>query len=256
MTAWEPNRYLQFSAERTRPAIDLASRIAIDDPETVIDLGCGPGNSTQVLRQRWPGARICGLDHSREMIAAARQSYPAQEWILSDIKGWSADVLYTVVFSNAVLQWLPDHAALIGHLFAQVAAGGALAFQVPSGAHSPLRAAIHEISQDAAWNSRMEKARQALTWPDPYLYYDVLAPRAKSVDAWETEYYHVLASPSAIVEWASGTGLRPFLSALDSKKEKQRFTALLTARLAEAYPIRSDGRVLFPFKRTFVIAYA
>ncbi|MBU1692689.1 MAG: methyltransferase domain-containing protein [Verrucomicrobia bacterium] len=256
MTSWDPNTYLRFGDERTRPAADLAFRVALEAPRTVIDLGCGPGNSTQVLRQRWPGARVCGLDNSPEMIAAARQSYPGQEWMQADIEGWSADVPYDVVFSNAALQWVRDHVALTRHLFAQVNPGGALAFQIPSGTYSPVRTFIHEIAQDKAWVSRMDGPSAAVTMEEPQVYYDALAPQAKSVDIWETEYCHVMESPSAIVEWISSTGLRPFLDALDSPEEKQRFVTRLAERVTEAYTTRSDGRVLFPFKRTFVIAYA
>ena len=256
MTSWNPTKYLRFRDERSRPAVDLASRIALEAPRTVIDLGCGPGNSTQVLRQRWPGARVRGLDSSSEMITAARRAYPDQEWILAGIKDWSADVPYDVVFSNAALQWLPDHIVLTRHLFAQVALGGALAFQIPSPTYSLVRAFIHDIAQDEVWVSRMDKARAAVTMEEPHVYYDALAPRATSVDIWETEYYHVMESPSAIVEWISSTGLRPFLDALDSDEDRERFLALLAERVTEAYEARGDGRVLFPFRRTFVIAYA
>ena len=256
MTSWDPSNYLRFGEKRTRPAVDLASRIALDAPTTVIDLGCGPGNSTQVLRQRWPGARVCGLDSSPEMIASAKQSHPDQEWILAGIEDWSAGTPYDVVFSNAALQWVCDHVSLTRRLFSQVAPGGVLAFQIPSSAYSPVRSLIHEIAQDEAWGSRMDEARAALTMEEPHFYYDALAPQADSVDIWETEYYHVMESPFAIVEWMSSTGLRPFLNALDSDEEKQHFVALLTEHATEAYPMRSDGRVLFPFRRTFVIAYA
>jgi trans-aconitate 2-methyltransferase len=190
------------------------------------------------------------------MISAARQSYPDQEWMLADIKGWSADVPCDVVFSNAALQWVRDHVALTRHLFAQVNPGGALAFQIPSRIYSMVRTFIDEISRDSAWDSRMDGPRAAVTMEEPAVYYDALAPRAKALDIWETEYYHVMESPSAIVEWISSTGLRPFLDALDSHQKKQRFVTLLAERVTEAYATRSDGRVLFPFKRVFVIAYA
>jgi trans-aconitate 2-methyltransferase len=190
------------------------------------------------------------------MIAAARQSHPDQEWVLAGIENWSPDNSYNVVFSSAALQWVRDHVSLTRRLFSQVAPGGGLAFQIPSGAYSLVRSFIHAISRDEAWDSRMAEARTALTMEEPHVYYDALAPQADSVDIWETEYYHVMESPSAIVEWMSGTGLRPFLNALRSEEEKRRFAALLTDRVAEAYPTRSDGRVLFPFRRIFVIAYA
>lgn len=256
MHPWDPNKYLQFGGERTRPAMDLAARIAVADPKTVIDLGCGPGNSTQVLRQRWPAARVAGLDSSSEMIAAARRSFPDQEWLGGRMEDWSAADPYDVVFSNAALQWVKDHVELTKRLFEQVAPGGALAFQIPSGMFSPVRTFIFEISTDQAWTGCMEEARSALTMEEPHVYYDALAPRATSVDIWETEYHHVLDSPAAIVEWISSTGLRPFLNALKSDEDQQRFVAMLTQRVMASYSARSDGRVLFPFRRLFVIAYA
>lgn len=256
MASWDPNKYLRFGDERTRPSFDLASRIAIPKPKNVIDLGCGPGNSTQVLRQRWPMARVIGLDNSPEMIASARRSYPDQEWVLGAIEDWSFGEPLDVVFSNAALQWLPDHVSLTRHLFNQVAEGGALAFQIPSGAYSPVRSFIHEIANDKAWANRMGEACTALTMEEPHIYYDALATQARSLDIWETEYHHVMESSTSIVEWISSTGLRPFLNALDSDEDRRRFVAMLTECVKESYTTRSDGRVLFPFRRTFVIAYA
>ncbi len=255
MTPWDPEAYLRFEDYRTRPAVDLVARIAIDAPESIVDLGCGPGNSTQILRRRWPHARIEGLDSSPEMIASARRSHPDQSWVLGEIGTWSAVAPCDVVFSNAALQWVRGHAALVPRLLAQVAPGGALAFQIPSGAYSPVRAFIQEIAGEPAWARRMEGARRALTMEPPHVYYDALAPVARSVDVWETEYNHPMDSPSAIVEWISATGLRPFLDALDDD-ERRRFVAQLTDRVAGAYPARADGRVLFPFRRTFVVARA
>ena len=256
MTAWEPDKYMRFGDERTRPSLDLVSRIRVDAPDSIVDLGCGPGNSTQMLRQRWPEARVCGVDSSPAMIAAAREAHPGQEWVLGDIEGYSADPACDVVFSNAALQWVPNHANLVRRLFGEVAQGGALAFQIPSGAYSPVRSFIHEIADDPAWSSRMNDPRGALTMEEPEFYYDVLAPLALSVDIWETEYHHVMESADAIVEWISSTGLRPFLDALDTDAERARFVAMLGERVANGYAQRGDGRVLFPFRRTFVIAYA
>lgn len=150
MNSWDPNRYLRFGDERTRRSVDLASRIAVDGPKTVIDLGCGPGNSTQVLRERWPSAHVYGLDSSLEMIASAERSYPDPEWVLGRIEDWSVHEPHDVVFSNAALHWAKAHVALTRYLFGQVAPGGALAFQLPSGAFSPVRSFIHEIASDEA----------------------------------------------------------------------------------------------------------
>lgn len=253
---WDPGSYLKFEDYRTRPSVDLVSHIRVDDPRSVIDLGCGPGNSTQVLRLRWPAARVIGLDSSADMIAAAREAYPDQEWVLGDIGRWSSEALFDVVFSNAALQWVGDHTSLWPRLFRQVAPGGALAIQLPAAMYASIRGIIHEVADDPAWSSRMEPARQALTIEQPHAYYDMLSPLATSVDMWETEYHHVLESPAAIVEWIASTGLRPFLDVLDSDSERGRFKAMLLERVMAAYPVRADGNVLFPFRRIFAVAYA
>jgi trans-aconitate 2-methyltransferase len=255
MAAWDADHYLQFGDERTRPSVDLVSRIDVHVPETVIDLGCGPGNSTQVVRHRWPHARVLGLDSSPEMIAAARESYPEQAWILESAENWSPEAPYDVVFSNAALQWLPSHETLVRNLFDQVAPGGALAFQIPCRTYSLLTGLIDEIADDATWSARMEGPRSALTMEAASFYYDSLADRAQALDIWETEYHHVMASPGSIVDWISSTGLRPYLAVLATDAERRRFREMLTERVTRSYPRRRDGNVLFPFRRLFVVAY-
>jgi len=256
MGSWNPDDYLKFGDERTRPSLDLVSRIAVERPEVVIDLGCGPGNSTQVIRHRWPEARVIGLDRSEQMIEAARAKYPEHEWTVSAIEEWSPAQPVDVVFSNAALQWLPDHGPLVARLFGYVSRGGALAFQIPSADFALVRTLIHEIASAREWAPRMSGPLRALTMEPVGFYYDRLAPSARKVDLWETEYIHVMESATAIVQWMSSTGLRPFLDVLESQQESERFVAELTERVVESYPVRPDGRVLFPFKRTFVIAYA
>jgi trans-aconitate 2-methyltransferase len=246
---------MRFDDERTRPSIDLASRIAVESPRSAIDLGCGPGNSTRVLRQRWPFARVSGLDSSAQMIGAAREEHPEGDWIHSTIEDWHPAAAFDVVFSNAALQWLPNHGPLVERLFGHVSPGGALAFQVPSAEYALVRVLIHEIALDGAWADRMAGPLGALTMESPDFYYDHLAPAARALDIWETEYFHVMASPSAIVEWIASTGLRPFLDVLQTESESERFVTRLRERVSGSYSTRADGRVLFPFKRTFVIAY-
>src|SRR5450432_2184634 len=230
MPTWNATQYLKFGDERTRPSRDLAARIDVVQPARVIDLGCGPGNSTDVLVQRWPGAEITGLDNSARMIEAARAAHQSAHkaahqaahptrssplrWVAADIAEWAApeggetsDGVFGVVFSNAALQWLPDHASLLPRLMRRVAPGGALAFQMPapdSPAHRIMRALAAAIGLRVAdWHCH-----------EPAFYYDVLTPCAARVDLWETEYVHVMADAEAIVEWYRGTGLRPFLDAL------------------------------------------
>lgn len=255
MTKWDAACYLRYADERTRPAADLAARIKLTAPRRIVDLGCGPGNSTQVLRTRWPAAEVIGVDKSQEMIQAAKATYPDQEWLLSDVSQWMPSRPVDLVFSNAALQWLPDHDSLLRRLFSTVASGGALAFQIPSANFALVRKLIHEISHEPQWAERMKAPRAELTMETPAFYYDVLEGEASSLDIWETEYYHVLASKPAIVEWISSTGLRPFLAVLTTDDEKSAFLSELQIRVDAAYESRAGGKVLFPFRRTFVIAY-
>lgn len=251
--AWDAERYLRFASERTRPSHELLARVDVDAPTRVVDLGCGPGNSTAVLRARWPDADVLGVDHSEEMIAAARARHPDGRWQLADLATFSSERPFDVVFSNAALHWLPDHAALVARLFELVAPGGALAFQVPRGHDAPVRRHARELADDARWHERLEPALTAVTMDDPAVYYDALAPVARRVDVWTTEYGHVVDDAEAIIEWATSTALRPYLAPLDDA-ERRAFLDRLVARVGESYPPRADGRVLFPFARLFVVA--
>jgi trans-aconitate 2-methyltransferase len=253
--SWDADLYMRFGDQRTRPARDLADRVDLDSPARAIDLGCGPGNSTQVLRERFPSAQVVGLDSSEKMIAKARESHPEGEWILGDIVEWRAEAPFDLIFSNAAFQWIPDHAALLRRLFEQVAAGGALAFQIPRHVDSPLRNAILEVSRDPAWNDRMAEARDALTMESPEYYYDALAASVDSLDIWQTEYDHVMDDAQSIVDWISSTGLRPFMQALDDEAEEKRLVAMVAERVRQEYPRRQDGKVIFPFNRLFLVAY-
>jgi trans-aconitate 2-methyltransferase len=254
MPTWDSQLYLTFANERTQPSIDLVARIPLDSPQTIIDLGCGPGNSTAILRQRWQDARIVGLDNSPEMIATASAKYPQDRWQLADIASWKADTPCDIVFSNATLHWLPNHAELLPHLLTQVADGGVLAVQMPSQNDSPLRNAVQEIAADPVWRDRFDNAQNALTKHPPEFYYDVLRPLCTRLEIWETEYYHIMDNPQAIVNWFRGTGLRPYLEALENEEQRQSFEARLLVAYTQAYPRRNDGKILFPFRRLFFVA--
>ncbi len=255
MPSWNADLYLQFATERTQPSIDLTARIRIEDPRRIIDLGCGPGNSTAVLRGRWPHAEIVGLDHSADMIAKARADVPSGTWEVGEIPTWTPAQKFDLVFTNAALQWVPDHATLIPHLFAQVATGGALAVQIPAHLESPVHRGILAIAEDGEWSAQMESARWLRNVGTPEFYYDLLGRDAARLDLWVTTYQHVLAGPEAIVEWIRGTGLRPFLEALTNEDQRRRFTARLLERVTAGYPRRPDGKVIFPFRRLFFVAY-
>lgn len=254
MPKWDAKSYLRFAAERTQPAVDLAARIEGIEPRRIIDLGCGPGNSTAVLRRRWPDAEITGLDNAPEMIAAARESNPEGIWVLADASTWSADHPYDIVFSNAALQWLPDHGRLFPHLMAQVAPGGALAVQMPAHLGTRLLEVILQVADNPRWSHLLGEARNVMTREPPQFYYDTLQPLASRLAIWITEYYHVMDGPHAILEWLRATGLRPFLSALESDEQREAFEYELVEGFSGSYPSQRDGRVLFPFRRLFIVA--
>lgn len=253
--SWDAQLYLRFANERTQAASDLAARVQLASPRGIVDLGCGPGNSTAVLRARWPQARISGVDHSAEMLAEARRTYPAGAWFQTDIAGWTADQPYDLVYSNAALQWVQGHAQLIPHLLAQVADGGALAVQMPAHSGSPLHLRMRQIALDARWRERMGGAINAIVEEPPAYYYGLLAPRCARVEMWETEYIHVLDSAAGILDFARGTALRPYLEALGNAEDQERYLGLLADAIVHDYPQQADGKVLFPFRRLFFIAY-
>lgn len=261
MAPWDSVQYLKFATERTQPSSDLAARIALDAPARVIDLGCGPGNSTAVLARRWPRATLTGLDNSPTMLAAARREFPQWTWLESGISEWARRVAaepsapFDLVFSNAAFQWVPDHAALLPRLFAAVAPGGALAFQVPHSLAAPHQRCIRELAASAAWRPRF--TRPPVTWlvEPPGFYYDALVALAARVELWLTDYVHVLAGPEAIVEWHRGTGLRPFLDALPDDSARAGFLRDYLAAITPHYPRQADGKLLMLFRRFFLVAY-
>jgi len=255
---WNADQYLRFGDERTQPCRDLVARIALASPRRIIDLGCGPGNSTEVLAKQWPDAQLTGLDSSPDMIDAARRTYPNRTWIVGEIAAWAAagDEAFDIVFSNAAMHWVNDHAGIYPQLLNRVAGGGALAVQVPCNYDGAAHRLMRELELSDGWRGAFP-AGGVREWHvhGPGFYYDVLAPHAARIDLWETEYIHVMAGPEAIVDWYKGTGLRPFLDALTSETDRTKFTAEYLERIRAAFPRRPNGRVLFPFRRLFVVAY-
>ena len=249
---WDPDVYMKFANERTRPAVELLARVPVLHPKRVIDLGCGPGNSTAILCQRWPDADIEGLESSPEMIAKAKGSGVRANFVEGDVETWSPRGRYDVVFSNATLHWIAHHEALVPRLFGFVEDGGALAFQVPQNFHEPSHVLMREVANSGPWAEKLKGARQ-IHVREPDFYYAVLAPHAKSLDIWETEYLQALDGEDPVLAWVSGTGLRPFVQPLEPT-EREYFIAEYRHLLREAYPRREDGKTLFPFRRLFVVA--
>jgi len=255
MPHWNPDLYLKFAGERTQPAIDLVTKITLSDPRRIIDIGCGPGNSTALLYQRWPDAEIAGLDSSPDMIAAARNQYPDRRWIEADISKWEPSEGFDLIFSNAALQWVPDHEKIFPRLIDRLAEKGALAVQMPTHFQSRVHKLMHEIALDPEWRHLTGQAMEAIKVDRPPFYYDLLQPNVARIDMWETEYIHVLQNHQSIIDWIRGTGLRPFLETLSSDEQRARFEKLLLDGVSEAYSKQRDGRVLFPFRRLFIVAY-
>jgi trans-aconitate 2-methyltransferase len=252
MHDWDAGQYLRFAGERTRPAVDLVARIELEAPRRVVDLGCGPGNRTAILRARWPDAEITGIDTSVDMLAQARRDHAGIAFEKGDIAGWQPALPYDVVFSNAAVQWVGGHERLIPLLLAGVAPGGCLAVQMPRNHDFQTHALMRQVAAEGPWRDRLAGARDPSPVKTPEFYYDLLATRAR-VAIWETNYIQIMPNIAAIIDWLRGTGLGPFLARLDTDEQK-RFLDRYAALLAEAYPERSDGRIMLPYPRLFFIA--
>ena len=250
--AWDPTIYMSFGDERTRPAVELLARVRCDNPARVVDLGCGPGNSTAVLAARWPHAHLEGVDSSAAMLEEARRCNVRADWIEADIASWAASSKYDVIFSNATLQWLDSHEALIPRLLGFLEKGGTFAFQVPHNMDAPSHQLMREAAAAGSWAKKLAGVREVAV-RSAVDYFAILAACGAESDIWETEYLHVLHGEDAVYKWVSGTGLRPFTQAL-SGDEREAFISEYKKRLASAYPRRSDGTTLFPFKRLFAVA--
>jgi trans-aconitate 2-methyltransferase len=255
MPTWNPNQYLKFKNERTQPSLDLISRINLEKPETILDLGCGPGNSTAALRRRWPDAKVAGLDNSPEMIAAALKDFPGGEWILADVATFQPAAQSDLIFANATLQWLHQHETLVPRLFSFVKSGGALAVQVPANGDSPLAKAVFAVAARPAWRELAAGCEQLLNYRSPEYYFDILQTRGSHFEIRQTTYYHVLASQQGLIEWYRGTGMKPFPDRLPDDTARQQFEDEVLEKISSSYPVQADGRVLFPFKQSFFTVY-
>jgi len=260
---WSARQYARFEDERTRPVRDLLAALPDLDARTAIDIGCGPGNSTELLAARFPGAAVRGIDSSSDMIAAARTRLPGLRFDLGDVARWVNDetanaadgpASFDVILANAVLQWVPDHARLFPALKAKLAPGGCLAVQMPDNLDEPAHRLMRDIAADGPWAGKLAAAaaaRPKIGAADRY--YELLRSADCTVDVWRTTYYHPLAGAGAVVEWFKGSGLRPFIDPLDDH-ERAEFLARYRAAVAHAYPATTDGSVLLPFPRLCIVA--
>jgi trans-aconitate 2-methyltransferase len=252
---WSPQQYFVFEGERTRPVRDLLNAIPTTNVRAVLDLGCGPGNSTEVLATRFPNATITGLDSSPEMVEAARKRLPGIEFELAELENWDNPGPFDVILANAVFQWVPNHTGLFPRLVAKLAPNGSLAVQMPDNLDEPAHQLIRETAASGPWADKLADATKARTLVEsPGWYYNLLQAHSQRVELWRTTYYHALSGGvDAVVEWFKGSGLRPFLTRL-SELEQAAFLDRYRAALATVYTPLPNGIVLLPFPRLFIVA--
>ncbi|HEX7428011.1 MAG TPA: trans-aconitate 2-methyltransferase [Mycobacterium sp.] len=250
---WNPDVYLTFADQRGRPFFDLLSRVGAEKPRRVVDLGCGPGNLTATLAERWPDAAIEAWDSSEEMVESARAR--GVDARVGDVRTWEPKPDTDVVVSNATLQWVPEHAELLVRWAGALSPGAWIAVQMPGNFNAPSHEAVREVSRREPFANRLRDMpfREGKVVSPPAEYADMLSDAGCRVDAWETTYVHELSGEHPVLEWITGTALRPVIDRL-SEESWQQFRQQLIPLLDDAYPVRSDGRTFFPFRRVFVVA--
>lgn len=249
--SWNSEQYLKFKAERTQPAIDLANRITVRSPTDIVDIGCGPGNSTEILKKRYPNAAVVGADNSENMLEAARQKYPNIEFILCDASNDLNGIgrKFDIVFSNACIQWVPDHHKLLREMMSLLKEGGELAVQIPMNYDEPIHKIIGETASSEKWRDKFNDPRHFYTLT-PEKYYDILSEISSDFSMWQTAYFHRMKSHSNIMEWYKSTGLRPYLETL-SPADKEEFEKDIFTEVEKAYPKQANGEIIFRFPRLF-----
>lgn len=254
MPNWDPKQYQRFADERLRPGLDLMARIPPFAAKTAIDLGCGTGELTARLAALFPNAAVSGLDSSPAMLEKAR-ALDNMTWIEGDIARFSTDqdASHDVVYTNAALQWLPDHAALFPKLLQAVRPGGVFACQMPNNYMEPNHRLMRAVAASGPWAEKLKSARGITPVARPDQYFDWLSPYAERIDLWETRYWHVLEGDNPVVEWMKGTGLRPYVERLEGA-EREDFLAAYAEAMRDAFPRRADGTTLLPFPRLFMVA--
>ena len=250
---WDTALYLKFEDERTQPARDLLARVR-SNARRIVDLGCGPGTSTQLLAARYPDAQIIGVDNSEQMLGAARARLPGVTFEKHDIGGWRPSAKPDLIFANAALQWLPNHHELVPRLMSFLAEDGCLAIQMPDNRQEPSHALMRMVAADGPWADRLVPVAKTRGLIGIYSdYYDWLKPLSARVEIWQTTYVHPLPGVGAVVDWFRGSGLRPFLNPLD-ECEREQFIERYMKELADAYPAEPGGGLLFLYPRLFVVA--
>lgn len=252
--AWSPHLYLKFEDERTRPARDLLAQVPLERVTNAVDLGCGPGNSTELIVARYGSEGVSGMDSDTHMLEAARKRLPAIPFAEGNLATWQPREPADLLFANAVFQWLPNHPELFGRLIDGLKPGGVLAVQMPDNLAEPSHLLMEETAHSGPWRDTFSKgsARRG-SLPSPATYYERLARKCSRVDIWHIIYNHPLENAAAIIEWFKASGLRPYLDKV-AQQHREAFTADYLARIAKAYPPMADGRVLLRFPRLFIVA--
>src|SRR5689334_3892391 len=242
---WSAAQYLKFEDERTRPSRDLLAQVPLDAPRRVVDLGCGPSNSTELLIERFPGAEAIGVDSSPDMLRQARARLPRCKFVEADLSTWMPDRDTDLLFSNAVFHWVPDHPNVLKRLLQALGTGGVLAVQMPDNANQPIFAALERVIASGPWAAAIAqtKGRQRKHLLRPEEYYDLFRPLSRHIDIWHTHYNHLMDDHAGVVEWFKGSGLRPLLAPLDADM-RQAFLSRYTDEIRGAYPRRCDGKVM------------
>lgn len=250
---WDPSQYLKFADHRLRPAVDLLNRVDLESPSVVYDLGAGAGNVTELLANRWPEARIIGVDDSEEMLRKAAERATNIEWEIGDIGTWQPNEPAELIFTNAALHWITGHTRLFTRLMSSIDTGGILAVQMPRNFGALSHTSITEAAMAGPWRSTLEPLLRPAPVEPPPFYIDILSNMTSSLDVWETEYSQILTGENPIKEWTKGTWLMPLLSALE-EPERTDFENAYAELVAKAYPKQPDGTTVFPFKRMFIVA--
>ena len=251
---WSADQYVKFEDERTRPARDLLAQVPRRDFGKIVDIGCGPGNSTELLVERFHNAEIIGFDSSPDMLRQARERLPDRRFVEADVSTWQPEAGTDLLFANAVFQWVPDRERILRRLTEALPQGGVLAVQMPDNLNEPSHRLMAEVAAAGPWANKLRRASEARApLPTPQGYYELLKPVARRLDIWHTIYNHPLDGATAIVEWVKGTGLKPYIDPLEGS-ERDDYLAAYTARIAEAYPVSPDGKALLRFPRIFILA--
>jgi trans-aconitate 2-methyltransferase len=251
---WSAKQYLKFEDERTRPPRDLLAQVPLDSPDRVVDLGCGPGNSTELLVERFPHANVVGVDSSPDMLRQARERLPRCSFVEGDLSTWMPEPGADLLFGNAVFHWVPEHPNVLARLLQSLSPGGVLAVQMPDNTDEPALTLMEKVAASGPWTAAIAKAGGTrFDLPRPSVYYDLLRPLCRRLDIWHTHYYHILERQLGVVEWFKGSSLRPYLAPLDAAM-RETFTAQYADEIKRAYPVHLDGKVMLKFPRLFIVA--